>query len=125
MKPNSQHVMEWMREHPEARQNHAFKYRRSTRGRFAFLKSDANRRKLEMTLTIEEFGVLREQPCEYCGSALADTGGGLDRKDNAIGYILGNVVPCCHSCNVFKGDRLSYEEMKAVMQLLKTMRSGV
>ena len=27
---------------------------------------------------------------------------GMDRVDNAKGYVLGNVVPCCHTCNFAK-----------------------
>jgi hypothetical protein len=34
----------------------------------------------------------------------------LDRKDNHLGYLPGNVAPCCGRCNAAKGSRYSYEE---------------
>jgi hypothetical protein len=27
---------------------------------------------------------------------------GIDRKDNEMGYIMGNCFPCCGNCNYFK-----------------------
>lgn len=54
--------------------------------------------------------------CYYCGSPPQAerrvnkeqvTGGyiynGIDRVDNSEGYTLGNVVPCCRTCNMAKG----------------------
>jgi hypothetical protein len=40
------------------------------------------------------------------------TYGGIDRKDNTIGYVVGNVVPCCIVCNRAKMD-LPYEAFLA------------
>jgi hypothetical protein len=34
----------------------------------------------------------------------------LDRKDNAKGYTIDNLVTCCTRCNYAKGDRFTYEE---------------
>lgn len=34
---------------------------------------------------------------------------GIDRKNNTLGYLPDNVVPCCKTCNWAKGKK-SYEE---------------
>lgn len=56
--------------------------------------------------------------CHYCGtppSCKRDVSGpiaywfnGIDRIDNRLGYIQGNVVACCKDCNFAKGSR-SYD----------------
>lgn len=45
---------------------------------------------------------LISQPCAYCGST--DLMMTLDRKDNAIGHVPTNVVPCCVRCNYVRRD---------------------
>jgi hypothetical protein len=72
-------------------------------------------------LTKEEFRAVVEAPCTYCGeccnlamSVGAGASGeyrytGIDRIDNALGYVSGNVCSCCKQCNIAKGT-LSREE---------------
>lgn len=52
-------------------------------------------------------------PCFYCGRDFFSTNrhryeefpyNGLDRVDNAKGYTMDNVVPCCKLCNTMKLD---------------------
>lgn len=76
----------------------------------------ARTRELAWELTEEEFDGLIAQDCAYCGGAPSmvqkGTGArsgdfihnGIDRKDNAIGYVTENVVPCCSVCNHAKMD---------------------
>lgn len=90
-------------------------------------KGSARSRNLAWELTGEEFDHLTAQECSYCGqppsrSYKAKTkasceGGefvynGLDRVDNALGYVQGNVVPCCRTCNIAKND-MTYDEFMA------------
>lgn len=91
--------------------------------RYSFVKS-ANRRNLAFELSISEVKSLVLSDCYYCGeppsnactpmkySDLAPANAskilvrnGIDRIDSNIGYIVGNVVPCCTTCNVAKLDR--------------------
>lgn len=62
----------------------------------------------------EAFELFR-QPCYYCKGMNTRKRkfhtktreiklNGIDRKDNNIGYELGNCVPCCHPCNRSKND---------------------
>lgn len=48
---------------------------------------------------------------------------GIDRKDNDLDYIEGNVVSCCERCNTFKCNLLSYSEMVEIIKLLKSSRN--
>jgi hypothetical protein len=86
-------------------------------------KRGAERRKLEFTLSREEFLKLIQQNCHYCGSEpinkcpsigydLHFVYNGIDRIDNEKGYITDNCVPCCKICNQTKLDT-SLEEWKA------------
>jgi hypothetical protein len=52
--------------------------------------------------------------CFYCG-ALPIKLNGIDRMDNTIGYEIGNVVPCCKTCNYAKRD-MSYSEWSQWLQ---------
>jgi 5-methylcytosine-specific restriction endonuclease McrA len=80
--------------------------------KYSRLKYEAKRRKLEFSLTREEYAQLRNgASCHYCGGPLPDYGYALDRKDSSQGYTRDNVVPCCRICNHAKGDELSYTEM--------------
>ena len=60
-------------------------------------------------ITIDEFKGLVYQPCHYCGNISIDKINGIDRKDNNIGYILNNCLPCCYICNMAKSNK-TYEE---------------
>lgn len=83
--------------------------------RFSFSKSQAKRRQLDWSITIEIYRFLLSQPCHYCYGPLDPTGIGLDRKNSASGYTTDNVVPCCYVCNMVKGDTFTYEEMMEFM----------
>ena len=56
-------------------------------------------RNLPFIISIEEFIPLYKAPCYYCGCSKAQ---GLDRIDSSIGYLVTNIVPCCHICNSMK-----------------------
>lgn len=75
-------------------------------------------------ISLEVFEALLSQPCHYCGGQLNPTGCGLDRRDNIIGYIESNVMPCCKQCNVVKNCFFSYEEMMMLSPTLIEIRSN-
>lgn len=63
---------------------------------------------------------LHGMDCHYCGLPASESNGteeyrynGIDRKDSSRGYIKGNVVSCCRTCNTVKMDK-SYEEFIAM-----------
>lgn len=76
------------------------RYRRSAKGRGLGFK-----------LTKEVFKTLVLGVCEYCGLPPSNVRtkhrqtlfySGIDRVDNAVGYVEGNCVSCCEPCNIAK-----------------------
>lgn len=62
-------------------------------------KRNAPKRGLAFELTFEQFKVMFEGNCHYCGDHSCR---GIDRVDNAIGYTVSNSVGCCATCNKMK-----------------------
>lgn len=60
----------------------------------------AKRRNMKFDITYNQFMLLWNAPCHYCGSPIKTIG--IDRQDNEIGYVFSNVVPCCSACNFMK-----------------------
>ena len=85
------------------------RYNHSTKGRMTQYRYWAKRRGLVFELSLEEFSLLLDSPCHYCGEEVAL---GIDRVDNGVGYTTTNVVPCCEYCNKLKGLR-DYDEFTA------------
>lgn len=96
------------------------KYRRLAPGEaakntlFSRYRRDAERRNLVFQLDLEYFSEITIANCYYCGAKPSSEHGadenngkyvynGVDRVDNTIGYVPGNCVACCKSCNALKG----------------------
>lgn len=80
----------------------------------------AKKRFLEHSLTDDEMCSIMSNACYYCGlppsNRYTKRGdvepfiySGIDRVDNAVGYVPGNVVSCCWDCNRRKGSSGSEE----------------
>lgn len=76
-------------------------------------KKSAEKRKIEFSLSSEEFKKLTSSNCYYCGEPpnnIVNRGrfigdypsNGIDRVDSKLGYTIGNSVSCCKICNVAK-----------------------
>lgn len=68
-------------------------------------------RQLSFNLSLNEFIILVNGNCSYCGAERSNFQNygryilkynGIDRADNSIGYQLENCVPCCKQCNYSK-----------------------
>lgn len=77
------------------------------------IKRSAKRRGIDFELTEEQVWKLSQQLCHYCKAPPGNKlkigkrifiYQGIDRVDSNKGYVPGNVVPCCISCNSAKGD---------------------
>ena len=79
--------------------NYSIWYRGTINGVYSVYRYNAKKRKLEFSVTLEEFSLYYGKPCFYCG-ILAK---GIDRIDNTVGYIVGNLVACCGKHNMMKG----------------------
>jgi hypothetical protein len=80
-----------------------WRYNNPERRCYTNYKHGAKRRGLEFRLTFDEFMSYWKLPCNYCGDEIQTIG--LDRVDNGMGYITGNVISCCSLCNFLKLDR--------------------
>jgi len=75
-------------------------------------KQNAKTRELSFELTAEQVKTLTSSPCYFTGrlpsvvctthSGKTYTYNGIDRLDNALGYVLENCVPCCSEVNYAK-----------------------
>ena len=76
---------------------------------YAGYVQSAKDRNLSFNLSLIEFEVLTRSNCHWCNETPAM---GLDRVDNRVGYIstssVRNVVPCCWTCNRYKGSLPSH-----------------
>lgn len=91
--------------------------------RYKFLLRTSKDRKIEVTLTFEEFLEFEDKKCFYCETDFKNKGAALDRIDNDKGYSKDNVVKCCAPCNRVRGLYLTMEEMKDLVILLRTKRN--
>lgn len=69
---------------------------------FCSYRKNAETRDLILTITREQFASLVTQRCHYCGRTPEERScliNGVDRLDNAVGYVWDNCVPCCFECN--------------------------
>lgn len=97
-------------EQREKRLSYFIKYRKINQGK---IKKDnqtleskfrqytfaAGRRGYGFNLTFDEFIVLFNGFCAYCGKGNAR---GIDRIDNKVGYTKNNSISCCEVCNKMK-----------------------
>jgi hypothetical protein len=115
------------RKHPKAyAESHSLASQKSSRaigGRFSTLKYSAKRRGYACEITLDQLKILISKPCHYCQGPLNETGAGVDRKNNSVGYIFDNLVPCCRPCNIIKNDLLTEYEMLQVAKLLRRLRA--
>lgn len=106
-------------------------------------KHHAARRGLSWELSDQDFKVLIKASCYYCGSNPSSischsrnrgsgkrrktisevTRNGIDRKDNSLGYTLGNSVSCCAICNYSKRG-LTHDEFLEKVRLIYMKHFG-
>jgi hypothetical protein len=81
---------------------------------FAEYERKAGLRNLIFRLTLSEFIEITQDRCVYCGTYEA---GGIDRRDNRIGYIRQNCFSCCGPCNFLKGRMEHYKFLALVKRI--------
>ena len=91
---------------------------------YSHYRTAARNRKINFSLSNDDFAILIQSNCYYCGVGpigkykRATIQGdeffpynGIDRIDSNIGYTIENCVACCKICNIAKSD-YSLEEFK-------------
>jgi hypothetical protein len=88
--------------------------------KFTTLCRNAKLREIDVTIDLEFYTeLLFNAPCHYCGDVVIHGGGGVDRIESNIGYIEGNVVPCCPTCNVMKNVMSTSDMINHMKKILK------
>lgn len=92
-------------------------------------KNRAAKKGREFSLTVEEFRLLINSDCYYCGSPPKNTSfnsknindvfvyNGIDRKNPKLGYFKENVVACCSDCNYAKSDLTTEEFFNLITKI--------
>jgi hypothetical protein len=123
--------MEWQKNNPD---NYKRSHRRYHRQRnrdlagyvYNVLQYGARKRQITYCTRGEFITWWTDTPdvCEYCGLAIDEIKQAwpaikgtayrlsVDRKDNTLGYEVGNMVKACYVCNLMRHRFLSYEEAK-------------
>lgn len=94
-------------------------------------KKRAKRHNLDFELAMEEFVTLTSGNCFYCGIEPKQVilykkvrkiypYNGIDRVDNSKGYVMGNVVSCCRTCNLAKSNLTMEDFISWGLRLYKT-----
>lgn len=84
-------------------------------------------------LSLDQFMELTSQPCYYCGAEPAQEWGyktangnytynGVDRANNALGYLYANCLPCCGTCNILKGSMSKDEFIEHIRKIARNLR---
>jgi hypothetical protein len=76
------------------------KYMSTINGCFRQYRANSKVRNIPFCLSLEEFTTFWQKPCHYCDEAIETIG--LDRVKNDLGYVVGNIEPCCAPCNIAK-----------------------
>lgn len=111
----------------EEYKKYGFEYRRTIIGRFKKSKSTAKRSGVIFGLTFEEYSQIISKPCYYCDGFFSKVtaGSGLDKLNPCEGYVVGNCVSCCDTCNTLKNSVFSPEEtMAAVLAIIKVRKDN-
>jgi hypothetical protein len=105
MAENAEAAQRWRDNNPEKVLENNETRRNSIKGQYAIYAYSSELKNNAFELSRDEFEELVKQPCNYCG-IIQDRGtecfNGVDRVDNAVGYILSNCVSCCKMCNYMK-----------------------
>jgi hypothetical protein len=110
--------LEYRLSNPNIKKN----YSRTIKSRFETLKSKVKINKIEFDISFEDYSNLLKQKCFYCENFYNnETGVGLDRINNNLGYLIKNVLSCCGKCNKTRGDRWTVEEMKIMINAVKNI----
>lgn len=115
-------------------------YAQTPLGIYAHIKHSAERRVLSFTPTKDQFVKwYSSQPtrCHYCKRELNEILGvsdslnrlskrlSIDRKDNARGYELDNMVLSCRRCNAIKSDFFTESEMLTIGKMVYKKYHGL
>ena len=117
------YIKRFRRTHREQENEKGKNFKKTLKGLITQAKAEAKKRGLLFEIPPNIFEKLRNKPCFYCSKPLENKYGcGLDRIDNSKNYVLGNVIPCCPTCNVTRGNNYTVQEMRVMIKALLEYR---
>ena len=91
---------------------------------YASYRSRAEKKELEFTITNDDYKTIVKQDCYLCGKESTNTNtNGIDRVDNAVGYIIANCKACCKECNHMKNS-YALEDLLAKIERIQNTWSN-
>jgi hypothetical protein len=120
---NANVMKNWRDRNPEKMAELNRKRRESQEAHYKIYQRSARLKKLQFTFSEEEFKEMVVNPCYYCN--LVDEKGfvGIDRMNQAEGYIQSNSVSCCAMCNWLKGSLDSATFIKRIRHIHSFMKN--
>lgn len=109
---------------PEKMKEYYAKYAKDPSRRMEIIQINAGKRGILFAINDKKKMMqLVGRPCTYCGSENTDFLNGLDRLDSdpAVGYCVGNVVPCCTMCNFTKGTQKPEEFVSRMARVIQNV----
>lgn len=94
--------------------------------RYRELEHSAKRRGINVEITQEQhMEILGSRICFYCDANFSkDRGSGLNRCDSSKGYVVGNLKPCCGTCNTLMSN-FTVEQLRArLIKIYKRLTKG-
>jgi hypothetical protein len=100
-------------------------------------RGNARNKELPFKLTFKQAKKLFKSDCYYCGASPSRIlkspkrvwrkrkikYNGIDRMVNPLGYVKGNIVPCCTTCNFMKCDMTAKEFISRCRRIVARMES--
>jgi hypothetical protein len=99
---NAENAKQWRDRNPEKVATNNLNKINSVHLQYGVYTRCARDKNLEFNLTLNDFTVLTEQPCHYCGSIQERGFNGVDRVNSEVGYVNDNCVSACSMCNYMK-----------------------
>jgi hypothetical protein len=130
---NTEYQKIWRLNNFEKHKKYKFLYSQSLNGIYIGTKYEAKKRKIDFSITKEDFIKWynqQEKKCHYCGRSVEESNKdkflnqdfyrlSIDRTDNNKGYQLNNIVLSCLNCNRIKSRFFTYFEMIKIGSVLK------
>lgn len=93
--------------------------------RYKAYRRSAKRRGIEYKITLGQFKAFLDKTCRYCGTKVHPIS--LDRIDNDLGYVPGNIDSCCFRCNSLKHvfDEKEFLDHVTAIYTYQTQKAGL
>ena len=103
LKKNAEDAKKWRDNNPDKCKKYNEKKKNSTDLQYMVYCRSAEYKNLKFELSKDEYKSIVQNPCHYCGLFKEEKDfSGIDRRDQTLGYIVSNCVPCCEMCNFMK-----------------------